>query len=244
ENVLKGDLPRSSAGGEQPKFTAFNGESSSHVIVKFSPEGDSEIAERWRDILITEYYASKMINTSIVPAVESRLFEMNGRLFLETQRFDRFGEFGRSSMISLDLIDREYVGLGNHWPRVLKRLFDRGIVEEHDVPNAKALWYFGKLINNTDMHLGNLSLSMENDMFRLSPVYDMCSMGFAPRSSGDVRPYTFEVSDIQKPDINEELMETVKKAAYDFWEKVARDDRISRQFKDFLRQGNPVDSLL
>ena len=242
EKVLRGDAPGSSAGGEQPKFTAFSGELSSHVIVKFSPEGNSESAARWRDILITEHYASEMVNSNIVPAVESRLFEMNKRLFSETQRFDRSGELGRASMISLNVIDREYVGLGSNWPKVMRKLFDKGIVEEQDVLNAESLWYFGQLINNTDMHLGNLSLSMENDLFRIAPVYDMCSMGFAPKSS-EVQSYTFDVSDIYT-DIGEEQMKTVEKAAYAFWENVAKDDRISIQFKDFLKQGNPINSLL
>ena len=83
---------------------------------------------------------------------------------------------------------------------------------------------------------------MKNDLFRIAPVYDMCSMGFAPKSS-DVQPYTFDVSDINT-DIGEEQMEAVEKAAFDFWENVAKDNRISSQFKDFFRQGNPVDSLL
>lgn len=244
DDVMKGDVPGSSAGGEQPKFTAFSGKFSSHVIVKFSPEGESEGAKRWRDILITEHYASEMINSCIIPAAETRLFKMKKRLFLETQRFDRLERFGRSSMISLNVIDREYVGLGSNWPKVMKKLFDKGMVKEQDVLDSESLWLFGRLINNTDMHLGNLSLSIENDSFRLLPVYDMCSMGFAPKRNGEILPFSFEVPYIQKANIDEEQMKTVIKTAYDFWEKVSNDDRISSPFGEFLQQGNPVDSLL
>lgn len=243
KSVMSGDLPGSSAGGEQPKFTVFNDESLSPVIVKFSPEGDSESAIRWRDILITEHYAAEVINNNIFPAATSRLFEMGGRLFLETQRFDRTGEFGRSSMISLDAIDREYVGLGNNWPNVMKKLFKARMVSERDSLSAESLWYFGRLINNTDMHLGNMSLSIDDDLFRLLPVYDMCSMGFAPKSGGEVQPITFKVPDIQGANINEDQVKTVRQAAHEFWETVANDDRISTQFKDFLQQGNPIDLL-
>jgi hypothetical protein len=99
ENVLKGDIPGSSAGGKQPKFTAFNQEYNSHVIVKFSPKDDTGIAIRWRDIFITEYHAARIINENICPAAKTGFLEAEGRLFLETQRFDRLGLSGRYSMI-------------------------------------------------------------------------------------------------------------------------------------------------
>jgi len=241
KSVMSGDLPGSSAGGEQPKFTAFNNESSSHVIVKFSPEGDNEVALRWRDILITEHHAAQILNSSTFLAATSRLFEMNGRLFLETPRFDRLEKLGRLSMISLQAVDGEFAGLGSNWPKVMRKLFDNGVVTEQDVLSAESLWCFGRLINNTDMHLGNLSLSMEGDLLILLPVYDMCSMGFAPKSSGEIQPFIFEPPNIQEVDIDEEQMEIIKKAAHDFWENVASDDRISIQFKNFLKQGNPID---
>jgi len=40
DSVMRGVIPGSSAGGEQPKFTAFCGDRSIHVIVKFSPRGN------------------------------------------------------------------------------------------------------------------------------------------------------------------------------------------------------------
>ena len=81
DNVMKGDVPGSSAGGEQAKFTTFSGNSLSHVIVKFSPQGDNSIARRWRDILITEYHAAEVIRSVYAFSVaETRLIEMDGRL--------------------------------------------------------------------------------------------------------------------------------------------------------------------
>ncbi|MFO7885191.1 MAG: hypothetical protein R6U68_10240, partial [Desulfobacteraceae bacterium] len=68
---------------------------------------------------------------------------------------------------------------------------------------TRELQYFGRLINNTDMHSGNLSLSMNGDKFHLLPVYDMCSMGFAPKS-GEVLPFEFE-PDRQDTDLDEQL---------------------------------------
>ncbi|CCK81448.1 type II toxin-antitoxin system HipA family toxin YjjJ [Desulfobacula toluolica] len=243
ENVMNGDVPGSSAGGEQPKFTAFNGNLSSHVIVKFTPKGDNEIAARWRDILITEYWAAKIISTGFFPAAKPRLFDIDGRLFLETQRFDRFKEFGRLPMISLKVIDAEFVGLGNNWALIMRNLCKKNMVSKQDALDAQTLWHFGRLINNTDMHLGNLSLTIEYDSFQLLPVYDMCSMGFAPRSGGEVPPFSFKPLNIDKIDIDEEQLWMIKSLAHKFWDHVVNDDRISDQFRNFLQKGNPIDSL-
>ncbi len=45
--------------------------------------------------------------------------------FLESIRFDRSGEYGRGSMISLQSIDAEFVGSGVSWPQVIDGLFDK-----------------------------------------------------------------------------------------------------------------------
>ncbi len=242
-NVMSGIIPSSSAGGEQPKFTAFSSNSSSHVIVKFSPQGDNEIARRWRDILITEYHATEAIHNKDFPAAETRLFEMDGRLFLESQRFDRSGEYGRMSMTSLQSIDAEFTGLGSGWPQVFDALHKKGLVSWQHVYDAECLWCFGRLINNTDMHLGNLSLAIEGSVFRLLPLYDMCSMGFAPKSSGEVPPYHFVPTEPKRVNIDEEIFKLIKTMAHDFWERVASDERISAEFKNFLELGNPIDLM-
>ncbi|RLC22310.1 MAG: type II toxin-antitoxin system HipA family toxinoxin YjjJ [Deltaproteobacteria bacterium] len=243
DSVMSGSIPGSSAGGEQPKFTALNSNSLSHVIVKFSPKGDNDLANRWRDILITEYHAAKIINRRIFPVAETRLIEMRGRLFLETRRFDRSGEYGRKSMISLQSIDAEFTGLGSNWPQVLNALFKKKMIREQDVFNAESLWYFGCLINNTDMHLGNLSLAIEGGVFRLLPLYDMCSMGFAPKSGGEVQPFAFVPTEPKSNSISTDLIKPMKEIARDFWESVAGDERISDEFKNYLQKGNPIDRM-
>ena len=243
DSVMSGSIPGSSAGGEQPKFTALNSNSLSHVIVKFSPKGDNDLANRWRDILITEYHAAKIINRRIFPVAETRLIEMRGRLFLETRRFDRSGEYGRKSMISLQSIDAEFTGLGSNWPQVLNALFKKKMIREQDVFNAESLWYFGCLINNTDMHLGNLSLAIEGGVFRLLPLYDMCSMGFAPESGGEVQPFAFVPTEPKSNSISTDLIKPMKEIARDFWESVAGDERISDEFKNYLQKGNPIDRM-
>jgi len=252
EDVMKGELPGSSAGGEQPKFTAVKSdppspaanENRSHVIVKFSPKGNNDVAQRWRDILVTEYHASRIISENIYLSAETKLFEMDGRLFLETQRFDRFGEFGRASMVSLQSIDSEFAGFGHSWPKIMNELFTQNLVPEQDVLTTERLWYFGRLINNTDMHPGNLSLTMERNLFRLLPCYDMCSMGFAPKSGGEVQSFLFNASDIPDANLSQDELERLKRLAHIFWNNVAKDDRISDEFKRFLDQGNPLEPII
>ncbi|MBU1170427.1 MAG: type II toxin-antitoxin system HipA family toxin YjjJ [Proteobacteria bacterium] len=243
DSVMSGVIPGSSAGGEQPKFTAFSSRSSAHVIVKFSPKGNNEIAMRWRDVLITEYHATQAILAENYPAAETRLIEKGGRLFLESQRFDRSGEYGRMSMISLRSVDAEFTGMGSHWPIVLNALHEKELIGWQHVFDTEMLWCFGHLINNTDMHLGNISLAIEGNVFRLLPLYDMCSMGFAPKSGGEVTPYGFVPSVPKRVNLSEDMVELSKHMAHDFWERVSNDNRISDEFKRYFEHGNPVDLM-
>ena len=238
DSVMSGVIPGSSAGGEQPKFTTFCGNRSAHVIVKFSPKGNSDAALRWRDILITEYHATEAIHSENFPAAETRLIEIDGRLFLESQRFDRTGEFGRMPMLSLQSIDAEFTGIGSDWPRVLDALHKKKLVSWQHVYDAEGLWWFGRLINNSDMHLGNLSFSIDGDVFRLLPVYDMCSMGFAPKSGGEVLPYSFVPPEYKGINLGEDSIRLIQGMARNFWERVASDARISDEFKEFIERGN------
>jgi hypothetical protein len=65
-------------------------------------------------------------------------------------------------------------------------------------------------------------------------------MGFAPRSGGEVRPYSFELKHPERIIVPDEAYGAVINAAIDFWDSVAQDDRISDEFKNYLSLGNPV----
>lgn len=240
--VMDGVVGGSSAGGEQPKFTAFCSERSAHVIVKFSPRGDNEIARRWRDVLITEHHATESLHLVNLPAAETELVEKDGRLFLESIRFDRSGEYGRQSMVSLQSIDAEFVGSGGSWPQVIEGLFSQKLISHFNYYNAKFLWAFGRLINNTDMHLGNISFGIESNVFRLLPIYDMCSMGFSPKTGGEVAAFNFSIPSISAARLDDDRVARSVDLARIFWDKVASDERISDEFKAFLAKGNPVDN--
>ncbi len=242
-NVISGEVPGSSAGGEQPKFTTFCRPKSAHVIVKFSPKGDNDVSRRWRDILITEFHATEALHSFNIPAAETRLLELDGRLFLESERFDRSGEFGRMPLISLQAIDSEFTGFGDNWLKVMTALQQKQLVSWQHVYDTVIYWGVGKLINNSDMHLGNLSFAAEGDFFRLLPVYDMCSMGFAPKGGGEVAPYEFAAKMPDSYKFTPGMIKSIINIARDFWERVANDSRISNELKEFLERGNPIDFI-
>lgn len=183
-----GDLPGSSAGGEQPKFTAFASTSDGprHVIVKFSEPEPSPVSERWCDLLLAEHLALETLREANIPAATTRLLDHDGQRFLEVERFDRIGELGRRGLISLAALDAEFVGAGTGgWPAITHRLAADKLITAQAADRAGLLWAFGTLIGNTDMHGGNLSFIAEQGRpYGIAPAYDMTPMAFAPRSGG------------------------------------------------------------
>ena len=175
-----GEVPGSSAGGEQPKFCTYT--ERGHVLVKFSAPDDNPVSERWRDLLLAEHLALSVLG------VETEVFDFGGQRFLEVPRFDRVGPLGRLAVFSLRALDAEFVGdAAAPWPSLVGRLVAEGHVDADAVAGAARLWAFGTLIGNTDMHAGNLSfVSRHGRPYQLAPAYDVLPMGFAPRSGGAI----------------------------------------------------------
>lgn len=173
-----GELPGSSAGGEQPKFCTYS--EHGHVLVKFSAADDNPVSQRWRDLLLAEHLALAVLG------VATAVFDFAGQRFLEVPRFDRIGALGRVGVFSLRALDAEFVGAAHApWPVVVQRLVTAGHVTPQSHAAAALLWAYGTLIGNTDMHSGNLSfISLHGRPYQLAPAYDMLPMAFAPRSGG------------------------------------------------------------
>lgn len=245
DKAVEGEVHGSSAGGEQAKFATYSRERDAHVIIKFSPKGDGELAIRWRDILVTEHIASEMLHEYNIPAAELEIFEVSDRLFLESLRFDRAGEYGRLPLISMQAIDNEFSGIGSGWLSVAKELHNRGLITWQHLYDIAVYWGFGRLINNTDMHLGNISFSIDGSGFSLAPIYDMCSMGFSPKSTGEIPPFAFS-----PPDIDDSLSfidktpAIIKKMAGSFWKKLGESELVSEEFRFFIEQGNLLELLM
>ena len=182
DDILLGGLPGSSAGGEQPKFSVYNSDIESHVIVKFSPKGNDPISQRWKRLLIAEHNSLESLRAQGLSAARTQLIETKERIYLESVRFDRQGVQGRSSLVSLLVVDMEFAGTGGNWPDVMKVLARLNLVSNEDVYVSEKLYEYGLKIGNTDMHLGNLSLEITQTGFKLLPVYDMLPMKYAPVS--------------------------------------------------------------
>lgn len=192
--AVAGEMPASSAGGEQPKFGAYAETASSprHVLVKFSldvSEGtDNPIAQRWRDLLLAEHHALTLLRENGIAAVTTRILDHGAQRFLEVERFDRLGPHGRRGLVSLSAMDAEFIGLGRGgWPAMTSRLAAERHITGQAHEAACQLHAFGTLIGNTDMHPGNLSFVTDcGRPYQLAPAYDMLPTAFAPRSSGEL----------------------------------------------------------
>lgn len=174
-----GEIPGSSAGGEQPKFCTYT--DNGHVIVKFTIAAGNQISERWSDLLLAEHIALGVLG------VPTYVFDFGDQRFLEVPRFDRVEERGRIGMISLEALNMEFVGAPpGQWPTLVKTLVEGGHVRTEAYDETEFRWAFGRLIGNTDMHNGNLSFVGSGRPYRLSPAYDILPMCFSPKTSGEV----------------------------------------------------------
>lgn len=178
--VGAGEMPGSSAGGEQPKFCTYT--ERGHVLVKFTAPDDNPVSERWRDLLLAEHLALRVLG------VETEIFDFGSQRFLEIPRFDRVGQLGRIGVFSLRALDAEFVGNARApWPVLVNSLVTAGHVHPYAAADTARLWAFGMLIGNTDMHHGNLSFTNRHGHpYHLAPAYDILPMGFAPRTGGAI----------------------------------------------------------
>lgn len=233
EQAIAAGVAGSSAAGEFPKFSALRelaGSVTPHVLVKFSGADTSPAVRRWADLLVSEHLALESAAT--LPGIESaasRVVVHGGRTFLEVERFDRHGLFGRSRLSSLTTLDAALVGdASTDWGRLAHRFAATGLLAADDVVRIEHLWWFGRLIANADMHTGNLSFRAHGTLV-LAPAYDMLPMLYAPLPGGEVPRRSFEPP-LPLPPQRGAWGEACKAATL-FWTRAARDMRISAGFR-------------
>ena len=236
EALAKGEKFGSSAGGEQPKFTTLVCDKPEQqpraVIVKFSPKLDTPVGRRWADLLRAEHIASEILQEANFGAAKTRVFELENRVFLESERFDRIGSCGRRGLVSLRSFDGAHLGLqGKGWDTCARKMHTDKWISPTDRDNMIALHCFGELIANTDMHFGNLSFFIPENQgsFTLAPVYDMLPMFFRPTESGEVIERIFE-PELPKPENRPDWLRMYLHAI-DYWQRITRETAISRDFK-------------
>jgi hypothetical protein len=241
EAAIATGVAGSSAAGEFPKFTALRelpGSGTPHVIVKFSGADGSAAVTRWSDLLVCEHLALETAATLPgVASAASRIVQAAGRTFLEVERFDRHGLHGRSRLISLETVNAALLGVSStDWPVLVDRLALMGLLSAADVDRVRHLWWFGRLIGNTDMHLGNLGFRPAGAL-ALAPTYDMVPMLYAPLAGGEVPARTFDPP-LPLPSV-QAYWATACSAAIAFWSRAAKDRRVSEPFRA-ISAGNAV----
>jgi HipA-like C-terminal domain len=244
EQAMQGTLPGSSAGGEQPKFCTLT--ANRHVIVKFSPAGDSPADQRTRDLLVCEHLALQTLADAGIPAAKTAIFTGAGRVFLEAERFDRTAHpslQGRIGMVSLMVYDAQYVGAMDNWAATAQRMQARGLLKPNDARHLCLLEAYGALIANTDRHYGNISLLLDGDDWALSPTYDMLPMLYAP-VGGELVARDFAARQPLPTTATLPEWAQAKALAETFWATAAADGRISDGFRAISEQNKHIMSIL
>lgn len=247
ESAMQGEPPGSSAGGEQPKFTAIiqrdaqwnkhlaEAEEVEHVIVKFSPPVDTANGRRWADLLACEHLALETLARNQIAAAKTSLLEAGGRVFLEVVRFDRAGLKGRRPMATFAAMDGDLGMLDQKWTAVARELVRMGQLSVKDAETVEILDLYGTLIGNTDKHHGNIALSWTFEQkHHLLPAYDMLPMFYRPNAHGEIVPRTWAVDLVNGLELRH--LPKCHDMAQQFWTTVLNDERISQTFKSTIAE--------
>ena len=228
--AMRGALPGSSAGGEQPKFCTIR-DDGQPVIVKFSPAGASAAERRWADLLVCEHLALTVLRNAGIPAAQTRVIQGGGRNLLEVIRFDRT-PVGRIGMVSLLAFDNEYIGHIDNWGAAAERMSTRGLLRDSDTERLRLLEAYGRQIGNTDRHYGNISLLIdEAGKWELAPAYDMLPMIYAPVAGEIVPRDDFDPARFAPTAETVRVWDRARQLASLFWELAAQDPMISPKFR-------------
>jgi hypothetical protein len=201
--------------------------------VKFSGTAESATTRRWADLLVCEHLA--VVHAGLLPGVHastSRILLAQGRTFLESERFDRTGRHGRRALVSLQSANDHLLGLVREdWPSYAEGLRSLGFMETPDVEAIRRLWWFGRLIANTDMHLGNLALLVQGGKFVPAPAFDMLPMRYAPLPGGEVPPAAQWTPPLPLP-AEKQAWQDAWAPALGFWRAAAADSRIESGLRE------------
>jgi hypothetical protein len=225
----------SSAGGEQPKFTA-ELEDVGHVIVKFARAGT-----RMADILVLEELTLNALAETGLPAAKAAALLHGDLVFLESQRFDRVGHQGRIGVISAGAVDDEEFGRRDSWSQFAQRCLAARLLTAEQARTIHVFAAFSELIGHGDTHFENLSLmTEEGHPSGVAPAYDMAPMRYAALGTGldpalePIQPSVRTVG--ARPDV----WAPARSAATHFWQRAASDTRLSEGMRSLARTNQDV----
>lgn len=243
--LKEGEEYASSAGGQQAKFTTLVCDTPEQtpraVIVKFSPKLDTHAATRWADLLHAEHIANQVLRSAGFATAQTRIFQLENRVFLESERFDRVGATGRRGLVSLRALDAAYIGQKDKsWAKAARKLEAAMWISPEDCERIIRLHCFGQLIANTEMHFGDLSFFLPDEApYPLAPVYDMLPALFQPNSAGKILENSFEAK-LPLPEERSTWLEMMP-IALNYWQQIATNTAISVEFKGIAREA--IDAL-
>ncbi len=165
-----------------------------------------------------------------VSGAVSRIFQFSDRTYLEVDRFESGGgSWGGIGVTSLMAIDTRLSGELDDWITAAGRLHRERRIDVQTLDQIRLISTFADLIANTDKHFGNLAFYDRYDgRFRLTPVYDMLPMLFAPVHDQLVaRIYT-------PPDPSSDTLNVwghARALAEGYWRELAGEARISAEFR-------------
>jgi len=180
-DAIAGEHVGSSAGGEQPKFTAYvDGQ---HRIIKFATDA-TDNARRWQDLLALEHVALQTLRDAGIDAAATELLDIDGLRCLIVDRFDRIGEFGRRAVMTLAAASANVNG---SWADSAEEMHERGEIDDAGLHRIALLDAYGAQIANSDRHHHNVSLFPTQTGHDVAPAFDQLPMSYAPPASGNLR---------------------------------------------------------
>ena len=238
----------SSAGGEQPKFLVVEDASGDpqtmrRLIVKFSPPRGTPFGERWHDLLWAEHLALKVLAAHGFATAETQVIQSLRRTYLESVRFDRAG-LNKIHTVALSAVHRAFVhGPQRNWAESCDTLAAQKRLPQSDATTARVLLEYGRLIGNSDMHFGNLSLyapDPASGRFTLAPAYDMLPMRYRPDIHHGDTDYSFIEPSRAGRGHQAEWDQGVR-LAREFWRQVADESAVSNSMRQVA--GRNFDAL-
>jgi hypothetical protein len=101
------------------------------------------------------------------------------------------------------------------------------------------LWHaFGRLIGNSDMHFGNVSLWVDDlaaGRFSLAPCYDMLPMAYKPSPHDSGVGYT-SLTPERPTALPSEVWQQARSLALQFWQRASQHAACSQAFRATARE--------
>jgi HipA-like protein len=227
EAALAGKHVGSSAGGEQPKFTALL--AGQHCLVKFATD-QTDNARRWQDLLTLEHVALETLRNAGIPAAKTTLHDADGLRCLIVNRFDRIDINGRRAVMTLAAASGR---VGISWSDAAEELERDNLLRGNDPRRIALLDAFGALIANTDRHLYNVLLYPAETGYTLAPAFDQLPMAYAPPASGNLRNSAI---DTPRPTVNTlAAWDDARTLANEFW-RHASEQRLSTSMQTIITE--------